>query len=209
MTYQYVLFIDEAGDDKAENLKPHTPNGNSEWLCLGGYVVRAEVEPELEARRDALLREIGGKDGGVLHYRKYKPRNRIKICKTISTFPARAFVVCSFKQTMVGHANPRAATVGTDPRQILYNFVIRLLLERVTEFVQTDATEKGHSEPILKIVMASRKGHHFGHFKDYVKKLLKQAKDGETFLDIKEINHEVLRYNRIERAPASTLVFPA
>lgn len=183
MSYQYILYVDEAGDDKARNLKPHYPDGNSEWLCLGGYVVRESVEAELEERRNALLREIGGQDGGVLHYRNYKPRNRIKVCKKLATYRARAFVVCSFKETMIGHSNPRAATAGGDERQILYNFVTRLLLERVTEFVHNDAQKQGHKNPVLKIIMASRKGHHFGHFKEYVQTLLNQAKDGTTYLD--------------------------
>lgn len=205
MPYQYVLFVDEAGDDKAESLKPIDPHGNSEWLCLGGYVVRREFEAELEDRRDILLKEIGGQNGGTLHFRKYKRRNRIKICKKLATFPARAFVVCSFKETFVGHRNDRAATSGSDPRQVLYNFVTRLLLERVTDFVYRDAQRKGYEEPVLKIVMASRKGHHFGHFKDYIQKLLVQAREGATFLSTNEIKHEVLRYDLIERAPASTL----
>ncbi|SLN29431.1 DUF3800 domain-containing protein [Ruegeria meonggei] len=205
MSYQYILYVDEAGDDKAHDLKPHNPDGNSEWLCLGGYVVRKSVEAELEERRNALLREIGGQDGGVLHYRNYKPRNRIKVCKKLATYRARAFVVCSFKETMIGHSNPRAATAGGDERQILYNFVTRLLLERVTEFVHNDALKQGHKDPVLKIIMASRKGHHFGHFKEYVQTLLEQAKEGTTYLDTREIKHEVLRYDQIERAPASTL----
>ncbi|UWP91400.1 DUF3800 domain-containing protein [Aliiroseovarius crassostreae] len=203
MSYHYILYVDEAGDDKTESLKPGDPNGNSEWLCLGGYVVRANFEASLEERRNTLLRDIGGQDGGVLHYRNYKPKNRLKVCKKLATFRARAFVVCSFKKTMVGHSNPRAATSGGDERQILYNFVTRLLLERVTEFVHDDAVKRGHKEPVLKIVMASRKGHHFGHFKEYVQKLLQQAKEGTTFLGTKEIRHEVLRYDQIERAPAS------
>lgn len=205
MAYQYILFVDEAGDDKVDSLKPENPNGNSEWLCLGGYVVRAAVEPELDSRRDELLRLIGGQSGGVLHFKNYKSKNRAKICEKLSQYRARAFVVCSFKRTMIGHSNPRAASAGGDERQILYNFVTRLLLERVTDFVKSDAEEKGYADPVLKIVMASRKGHHFGHFKDYVRKLLKQAANGTTHLDTREIAHEVLRYDQIERAPASSL----
>lgn len=205
MTYQYILFVDEAGDDKVESLKPDNPNGNSEWLCLGGYVVRAGVEDELDSRRDELLRLIGGQAGGVLHFKKYKPKNRIKICEKLAQYNARAFVVCSFKRTMMGYSNPRAASAGGDPRQILYNFVARLLLERVTEFVLKDAEEKGYSDPILKIVLASRKGHHFGHFKEYVAKLLEQAEKGTTFLRTRQVRHEVLRYDQIHRAPASSL----
>ncbi|KGB80860.1 hypothetical protein JT55_16510 [Rhodovulum sp. NI22] len=205
MTYQYILFVDEAGDDKVDSLKPDNPSGNSEWLCLGGYVVRAAVEPELDTRRDELLRLIGGQAGGVLHFKNYKSKNKIKICEKLAEYPARAFVVCSFKETMIGHSNPRAASAGGDQRQILYNFVTRLLIERVTDFVKSDAEGKGYADPVLKIVMASRKGHHFGHFKDYVRKLLEQAESGTTYLATREINHEVLRYDQIERAPASSL----
>jgi hypothetical protein len=203
MSYQYILYVDEAGDDKAESLRPNNPDGNSEWLCLGGYLVRAKLEPQLDEVRDTLLEEIGGKAGGVLHYRNYKRRNRIKVCRKLATFPARAFVVCSFKGTMVGYENKRAARAGTDPRQILYNFVTRILLERVTEFVKRDAQLNEYKEPVLKIIMASRKGHHFGQFKDYVQKLLDQAKAGVTYLDVRVIAHDVLRYDQILRAPAS------
>lgn len=141
MTFQYVLYVDEAGDDKVDKLKPKHTNGNSEWLCLGGYLVRASEEGDLVQRRDTLLRSIGGKDGGTLHFRNYKPKNRERVCRLLATFPARGFVVCSYKQTMLGHSNPRAeAASGT--RQYLYNFVCRLLLERVTEFVAQDAKRK-------------------------------------------------------------------
>ncbi|WP_319567486.1 DUF3800 domain-containing protein [Cohaesibacter marisflavi] len=208
MSYQYVLFVDEAGDDKTEALKPTNANGNSEWLCLGGYLIKAELESELDSRRDALLREIGGRDGGHLHYRNYKPRNRVKICEKLSTYSARAFVVCSFKKTMVGYRNPRAENSQTDPRQILYNFVVRLLLERVTEFVYEHAQAKKLEKPTLKIVMASRRGHHFGHFghfKEYVQKLQDQARYGNTFLKKKQIKQDVLQQDLIIRAPARSM----
>lgn len=203
MDYQYVLYIDEAGDDKVSSLKPENPNGNSEWLCLGGYLVRAEMESQLDSVRNELLIEIGGRAGGFLHYRNYKIYNREKICRKLSRKPARAFVVCSYKKTMLNYKNPRAAASSTaDPRQVLYNFVTRLLLERVTEFVSNDASSKKISNPKLKIVMASRKGHHFGHFKDYVRKLCNQGKMGITYLDVKTIKHEVLDEKLIERIPA-------
>ena len=205
MTYQYILFVDEAGDDKVGHLKPANPNGNSEWLCLGGYLVRESEEPSLSTRRDALLKEVGGNDGGYLHFRNYKLPNRVKVCKKLAEYPARAFVVCSFKRTMIGHRNVRAEAASGTTNQYLFNFVCRLLLERVTEFVASDAEAKGIDDPVLRIVMANRKGHHFGAFKAYVLQLMHQATAGSTFLNTREIKEHVLRYDQIDREPARKL----
>lgn len=206
MQHQYTLFVDEAGDDKVERLKPDFPNGNSEWLCLGGYLVRTEYENELEERRNSLITSIGGQSGQALHFRNYNSKNRAKICRGLAAYRGRAFVVCSYKKTMLGYRNPRAEAVGnvSSNRQHLYNFVTRLLLERVTEFVAADAKEKNIAKPKLRIVMASRRGHHFGHFKAYVLQLIHQATAGSTFLDTRVVEHSVLSYNLIERCSASS-----
>lgn len=207
MEYQYTLFIDEAGDDKVERLKPEYADGNSEWLCLGGYLIRAEAETDLDRRRDEILKSIGQKPGGVVHFRNLKPWNRTVAAQALATKAnsARAFVVCSCKQTMLNHHNARAAAASGNQRDYLYNFVSRLLLERVTGYVATHAQRNGIEKPVLRIVMASRRGHHFGAFKAYVLKLINQATAGTTYLDTRQIVADVLRYNLIDRAPASHL----
>ncbi|MDG1288866.1 MAG: DUF3800 domain-containing protein [Lentibacter sp.] len=168
--HHYTLFVDEAGDDKVDKLKPLNTQGNSEWLCLGGYLIRSEDEASLERRRNDLWTAIFGQKGRPIHYRNLKDFNRLRVCKALAQHSARAFVVCSFKETTVGHENHRAARSGTasSSSQYFYNFVVRLLLERVTEYVAKDAAKHGLESPKLNIVLASRKGHHFGHFKAYV-----------------------------------------
>lgn len=207
MGHQYTLFIDEAGDDKVERLKPGCPEGNSEWLCLGGYLVRAEAEAELDGRRDEILTSIGGKAGGVLHYRNLKPKNRTLAAQKLvtRTYTARGFVVCSCKKTMLGHGNSRAAAASGAHGDYLYNWVTRLLLERVTRYIANASPRHGVENPVLRIVMASRRGHHFGHFKAYILQLINQATAGTTFLATREIDANALRYNLIDRAPASQL----
>lgn len=207
MDYQYTLFVDEAGDDKLDRLKPGSTDGNSEWLCLGGYLVRREVEGDLVRRRDAIRRAIGGKDGQVLHYRDLIPRNR-QICAQMlasATSAARGYVICSFKSTMVGYRNPRAeAVLGEPHKDTLYNYVCRLLLERVTHFVATHGKQNGIERPMLRIVLASRRGHHFGQFKTYVMdKLVPQAIGGSTYQYERVINPYVLSRDLITREPAA------
>ncbi|MDR0808271.1 MAG: DUF3800 domain-containing protein [Gemmobacter sp.] len=206
LVHHYTLFIDEAGDDKVDRLKPDSPNGNSEWLCLGGYLVRAELEPDLDRRRDEILRSFGGQRGGVLHYRNLKPKNRLLAARKLASrdYPARGFVVCSYKKTVSGYHNTRAASAAGNPRDVLFNFVVRLLLERATHYVVNFAAPRhGIRDPVLRIVMASRKGHHFGRFKAYLAQLMYQAVAGTTYLNTRTIRAEVLRWNKIDRAAAS------
>jgi hypothetical protein len=142
--YKYTLFVDEAGDYKAEKLKPMVSNRNSEGLCIGGYQVMSRDQESLDIRRDQILRSFGGHVRQPMHFRNHKPWIRVKVCKALGEFPVRAFVVCSFKGTMVGHHNVRAEAAATvsSRNQYLYNFVVRLLLERVSEYVSEDATKK-------------------------------------------------------------------
>lgn len=205
MAAQYTLYVDEAGDDKAHSLKPENPTGNSEWLCLGGYLVKSERNELLEGWKDGLLRSFGGQTGNPLHFRNYKPWNRVKIAKGLAELPARGFVVCSYKHTMIGHNNSKAEAAGNESsnRQYLYNFVVRLLLERVTTFVGDHAALHNISNPKIQIVMASRRGHHFGHLKAYIHQIIQQAKAGRTFLDTREILPDLLSWNLIDRIAAS------
>lgn len=205
--HHYTLFIDEAGDDKLDALKPERANGNSEWLCIGGYLIRSELEADLTSRRDTIRRAIGGKDGQVLHYRDLIPKNRLIATKTLASpqFPARGYVVCSCKRTMLGYRNPRAeAALGEPHKDTLYNYACRILLERVTHFVAEHGKQRGIEQPKLRIVLASRRGHHFGQFKAYLMaKLVPQAIGGTTFQDKRVLEPNVISRDLIERLPAS------
>ncbi len=178
MDYHYVLYVDEAGDDKVDRLKPQHENGNSEWLCLGGYLIQRKYEHEMESRRDSILKALRRPAGQTIHFKNLKPRTRDLVATELAKYPARGFVVCSMKKTFQGHHNPKAAAKSTgNPNDLLYNFVTNLLLERVTQFVGRHAASSAISDPKLKIVMASRKGHHFGRFKAYI-----QQKKGKPLL---------------------------
>lgn len=205
LKHHYTLFIDEAGDDKVNTLKPFNCNGNSEWLCIGGYLVRAEAEADLDRRRDEILKAIRQKPGNPLHFRNLKPGGRTHATKALAVREnsARGFVVCSLKQTMLNHKNARAEAASVNQRDYIYNWVLRLLLERVTHYVANHASRNGVDKPLLRIVMASRKGHHFGQFKAYVLQLINQATAGTTYLPTRQIVPDVLRYSLIERATAS------
>lgn len=206
--YHYTLYVDEAGDDKSDSLKPDDPRGNSEWLCLGGYLVHAEDDDGLDHRRDKIGRAIGGRAGQPIHFRNMNPRNQGIAVGLVASLEhrARGFVICSYKKTWQGYRNARAEAVhGEQKRDTLYNYVTRLLLERVTNFVFKHGNDRGIKRPLLRIVMASRRGHYFGQFKVYVMHtLVPQAIAGTTYQDTREINPEVLNSALFYRMPSST-----
>ncbi|MEC7259605.1 MAG: hypothetical protein VXW58_17485, partial [Pseudomonadota bacterium] len=70
-------------------------------------------------------------------------------------------------------------------------------------FVAKSANEHEIKQPVLRVVMASRRGHHFGRFKAYVDQLKNQAVAGTTFLDTRQIDPSVLYRDQILRLTAS------
>lgn len=42
----YIAYIDEAGDDGLQRVKPSDPSGASEWLALSCVLIKAEREPD-------------------------------------------------------------------------------------------------------------------------------------------------------------------
>jgi len=79
------------------------------------------------------------------------------------------------------------------------------LLERVSAFIKDDAAKNGILKPKVRVVIASRKGHHFGHFKAYILQLIRQAIAKRTHLKAREIDPDIFQYDLIDRYPASAL----
>ena len=199
-SFDYVLYVDEAGDDGLKRLKPEYPTGSSEWMVLAGYLVRAEVANEMPG----LLREIrgalGARQGNGLHYKDLSPVKRLRSCELLARQPARAFAVCSYKRSLIGYSNNRAAKASYNP-QWYYNFLIRILLERVTDFCFDDAMRKFGAPRLMKIVFSNKGGHRYGRTKAYIQQLRHQAVAGTTHLATRVIRPEVLRQHLIDYVP--------
>jgi len=199
-SFAYVLYVDEAGDDGLKSLRPENPSGSSEWICLAGYLVRAENVPVLPEALRSIRIEIAATQGPALHYRTLSPTKRLKACELVGRQSARAFVICSYKRTLLGYRNDRAAA-RSETNQWLYNFLIRMLLERVTDFCLTDSLTRHGRPRTVRIVFSARGGQRYGQTKATIHKLKAQATAGTTFLNKREIRPEVLRHRLIEYVP--------
>ena len=185
----YVAFIDEAGDAGLKSVRPIDPVGATEWLCLGAVVIRAKHEPEMTNWVQTILSKVGSKRTD-LHYRYLSaPQKRIALGE-LAQLPLRGFVLASNKKNMRRHRNERAERVGA--QQWFYNYCLRLLLERVTDFCYRHAVKDRASNRFVKIQYSKRDIHSYAQTAAYHELLKMQAKAGALVLQKRRIMWEVI-----------------
>ncbi|MDF2235401.1 DUF3800 domain-containing protein [Albimonas sp. CAU 1670] len=194
--YGYVLYVDEAGDDGLKQVRPVDPEGASEWLCIGAVLVRAANEHEVVEWVREIRDAVRARQGPALHYRKLQPSRRLRAASILSEKPLRSFVVASNKQNMRGHRNERAAIRGG--QQYFYNYCVRLLMERVTDFCAWHSGEYRGNLPYIRVIFSKRGGHSYQQTKAYWEILKAQASGNSTYLQKWQIRHETLRFGLVE-----------
>lgn len=194
-----MAFVDEAGDPGLTNVRPIDAVGSTEWLCLGAVVLRAKHEPKIASWVDEIKHKAGIRTQADLHYRNLPDFRKRIICTEIAKLPIRAFVLASNKKNMRRHKNEQAERVGS--QQWFYNYCLRLLLERITEYCYRNAkSEDGIGTRFLKIVYSERGGHSYGQTTAYHELLKNQAKGGSLYLTKRRIMWEVLDWRLAESA---------
>jgi hypothetical protein len=147
----YTAYIDEAGDEGFGKLTGPGSEGQSRWLCLGACIVTRENDLKLPEWRDAILRKFPKKKTRDLHFRDLKHEQKIVVCQDISKLPIGVCVTMSHKVTI-----PGSKWESTFKKKgYLYNYLLRWLLERVTEVCRR---EGGGGESTLRVVLQDNEG---------------------------------------------------
>ncbi|MBM2575259.1 DUF3800 domain-containing protein [Jannaschia sp. Os4] len=188
--YSYVAYIDEAGDDGLRRVRPIDSHGSSEWLVVSAVVVRASRENEVKDWVSDIRDGLWRYNRATLHFKDLNENKRLFVCDQLAGLNARYFVVCSNKKNMRGYQNPLAEQV---PSQCwFYNWMTRLLLERVTDFVAW-RSEVDFGEPQkVKIEFSNRGGLSYSQMKAYWRWISYQGEN--TFLRFGRINWDAIDY---------------
>ena len=198
--YEYVVFIDEAGDVGTKTFAEGTKS--TTWFGIGGFVIAKRFEAEITEWIKSVRAGARAPLTGELHYKSLDDRRRCAVAKEIAKLPLRSFVVLSHKDNMRGYVNDRAAKMAGE--NVFYNFCLRILLERVTEAVARSSAKRfGHAAK-LKIVVAETGGVRYSQTAAYMEYLRQQALNGTTFLQAATINPRVLDMWLIEQVSART-----
>jgi hypothetical protein len=194
----YIASIDEAGDPGLKTVRPIDAVGGTEWLCLGAVVIRATKSPDVVKWVRSILAKAGSGSQPDLHYRNLPPFRKRIVCAELAKLPVRAFVLASNKKNMRQYRNLRVERVRS--QQWFYNYCLRLLLERVTQFCNEHASSERAEGRLLKIVYSERGGHSYGQTIAYHELLKNQAKGGTLLLTKRRVMWEVLDWRLAEPA---------
>ncbi|MCS3499611.1 hypothetical protein M2189_001430 [Bradyrhizobium japonicum] len=192
----YIAFIDEAGDPGLKTVRPIDSVGGTEWLCMSAVVIRAKFDADVVGWVRSMLSKAGLRNARDLHYRKLADYRKRIVVSEIAQLPLRGFVLASNKKNMRGHRNVRAERVRS--QQWFYNFCLRLLLERVTDFCYQHAARDHATGRFLKIIYSERSVHSYAQTAAYQELLKTQAKGGALYLPKRRIMWEVLDWRLAE-----------
>jgi hypothetical protein len=208
----YHIFCDEFGD---QGLKKTA----SEFFIVSAVVVATHREPDLP-RWVAKIKEPQTQGGPELHFAGLSERMKLRSTRFLGKMPVRCFVLISHKTNMIGHRNVRCE-IRYNPRmnfgddgtefdtQIRQktkypNFVLKLLLERVTAWCERRIIREFGSHRPVAITIAQRGGWYLDEFKDYIAKD-RQNQIAKTGTLPVYLRHSIVEPNLVTTAPAANV----
>lgn len=180
MEYEYIAYIDEAGDPGLNKVRPIDEKGATEWMNISCVLVRKPNFGKEAVWLNDTLKDIGVHQRTDLHFRDLSPTRKRRVCGILASLPVRCFVVSSNKKNMRQYNNSRAAKAGS--KQWFYNWIARILIERVTHYVEGHSI-KNYGEPKkIKFVFSQRGGHSYNQTESYHSLLAAQSISDTAFL---------------------------
>lgn len=203
MEYGFVAYIDEAGDTGLERVRPIDPVGATEWLCLSCVLIRANNEPLVPNWVRDIRENIEATSADILHFRRLSPTRKRVVCELVAELPVRLFAVTSNKKNMRQYRNERAEKRGS--QQWFYNWCIRLLVERITDYCALDCRKRGVPPELVKVEFARRGGHRYSQTSAYQELIKRQARGGRMYLTRRIPKWEVMNWRLFNDHEANEL----
>ena len=164
MASEFIAYIDEAGDEGFGKLRNADSTGQSRWLLVGAAIVSKENDQRLPAWRDEIVALFPRKQNPHLHFRNLNHSQRVAVCQYLSQKQIGISVVASNKITI-----PDLDNVSVFKRKgHLYNYLMRFLLERITDACKSAAQSHGDGLASLKVVFSRRGGTDYQSMRDYL-----------------------------------------
>lgn len=168
----YHAYIDEAGDEGLGKLKNvGARGGQSTFFAIGAFIVTGENNRLLPAWRNDLLAPFPQRAGRTLHWRDLKHEQKIAVSHALTAKTFGACVALSYKPTIL--TSPKYEIFKRP--QHLYNYVVRYVVERVTNAVRRKADIEGHLAS-LTITFSRRQGTDYEVMQEYFQ-LIKDGKE--------------------------------
>lgn len=171
MSYSYIAYIDESGDDGFKFRSP-TKGGSSHWLVISCAVARYANDLRFVRWRDEIRDLIPSRKKRDIHFRELTHSQKIMACQKISTFSIR---------TVSAMCNKTALPVGsyTKKNEVYYE-VTRQLVWRLSWLCKTMRQLVPEGNGKVKIIFSRRGGIDYGDFQEYFRNLQRLEAERET-----------------------------
>lgn len=193
MQYGFHLYVDEAGDEGLERVRPLDPDGATEYFVLAGVLIRSHRVQELnEAVQSARLAAGIGRTE-ELHFRDLGADAQARVVGELASFRAGLVAIVSNKRNMRRYRNRRVEAksfevvrgrVRPQRHNWFYNHLFRYLLESASaECARWTKVAYGCNRPI-RIIFSHRKHFRYSQTAAYLHKL-RVARHGPDYFNNK------------------------
>lgn len=207
MTTDFVVYIDEAGDEGFKFLP--SEKGSSRWFVLSATVVRKENDLLMVQLAKDARTLLNKKDKAVLHFRELKHEQRVPLVKLIAEAPIRTVNIMVHKPSLRNPENYQQEA------HMLYRYCTRLLLERVSWLCRDHAKGK---TCVADLVFSNRSAMSYDDLRSYLGLLLTQSANSPDIkihwpaiscANVRAVNHDKLAGLQIADAVASSMYYAA
>lgn len=195
---RFYLFIDEAGDEGIDRVRPAHPDGASEYFVLAGVLISASRLFELHEAVRKTKAGLGLGYDQEIHFRDLDHEQQIKAIQSIADFRMGVVCVASNKSNLMGYRNPRVeATIleqvrsgrfKPKKRNWLYNQSIRYLLETASAECARYVSASSNRPRKIEIVFSHRKEFDYAQTRAYLELLRVRSNSRGRFNNLHSIN---------------------
>lgn len=188
--FEYIAYIDEAGETGLKKILSIDPTGSAEWFILSLVIVARENIPSITDWIADLIRTTGSAQLRNMHFRKLPDHWKDYTTKYLAEKPIMGFVVCSNKKNMRRYRNVRAERMGV--KDWYYCWLTRLALERASNFVWRRSIQRYGTPKRLKVIFGERGGLRIGQIGAYYQWIRQQSMNENLYIAWGDIEWETI-----------------
>lgn len=201
MTPGFYLFIDEAGDEGLDRVRPVDHDGASEYFVLCGVLVRTSRYAELVQSFTRIKSKVGVSTSEAIHFRDLSDKNKLVVIDVIAELKLELITVVSNKRNMRGYRNLRCEASNLEfsrgrlrPRRYnwFYNNLFRYLLERASAECKRWTFRAYGEVRSIQIIFSRRKEVSYSQTGAYLLKLKTERRDARYFNNKGQIDWSVV-----------------
>jgi hypothetical protein len=207
MSCGFFLFIDEAGDEGLDRIRPLNKDGASEYFVLCGLLIRATKYQELVQSFNKAKHAIGLTSDDEIHFRDLDDDQKWIVLNALSQLKLGLVAIVSNKRNMLRYRNSRCEAKNMEfvrgryrPRRYnwFYNNLTRYLLERASAECRRWTLPAYGEIRSLRITFSMRKEFSYPQTGAYLLKLKTERRDRRYFNNKGQIDWSVVDIKSIE-----------